>query len=101
MPATAKEYGVRRSELFNENINIQVSLYYFRTLFREFGRYDLALAAYNAGPTRVKNAGNRVPRIHETRQYIRRVQQYVRRSDNANNDKRHAYTLRFEGQPSR
>ncbi len=95
MPATAKEYGVSRNELFDEDINIQVSLYYFRSLYREFGRYNLALAAYNAGPSRVINAGYRVPQIRETRQYIRRVQQYVRRIDNAGKDRRHVYTLRF------
>ena len=95
MPATAKIYGVSRSELFNEDVNIQVSLYYFQSLFREFGRYDLALAAYNAGPTRVKNANYQVPRIRETTEYIRKIQQYVKRSENAKNDKRHSHTLRF------
>lgn len=40
------------------------------------GDLPLALAAYNAGVHRVK--GNRVPRIRETRLYVRKVLRYYR-----------------------
>lgn len=36
-------------------------------------RQNLALAAYNAGPNRVIGAGCKIPRIRETRNYVRRV----------------------------
>jgi hypothetical protein len=38
----------------------------------EFGRYDLALAAYNAGPGRVR-ATRSIPRIRETIEYVRTI----------------------------
>ncbi len=73
MPDTAKLYGVTRTELFDEDINIQVGLIYFKKMFRIFGNRDLALAAYNAGPAHVIGAGHRIPRIRETIDYVRKV----------------------------
>lgn len=73
MPDTARLYGVNREELFNEDINIQVGLIYFKKMLRVFGNKDLALAAYNAGPAQVIDAGYRIPRIRETVNYVRRV----------------------------
>ncbi|MFH1624851.1 MAG: lytic transglycosylase domain-containing protein [Pseudomonadota bacterium] len=78
MPDTAKLYGVSRKELFNEDINIQVGLTYFKEMLRIFGNKDLALAAYNAGPAHVIGAGHRIPRIRETIDYVRRVNRAAR-----------------------
>lgn len=79
MPETAALYGVTRKELFDEDINIQVGLHYIRDLLDLFGNTNLALAAYNCGPTAVMDAGNRIPRIEETRNYVRRVNYEARR----------------------
>lgn len=79
MPHTAAHYGVSRHELFNEDINIQVGLYYLKDMFRLFHDRDLSLAAYNSGPTTVINAGYRIPRIKETITYVRRVNRVAQR----------------------
>ena len=74
MPQTAASYGVSREELFDPDICIRVGLTYFKEMLHQFERVDLALAAYNAGPTRVVDAGHRIPRIRETVDYVRRVE---------------------------
>lgn len=73
MPATAAAMGVERAELFDEDINIQVGLHYMQKMLKMFGKTNLALAAYNSGPRRVKHAGNRIPRIKETINYVKKV----------------------------
>ena len=45
---------------------------YLRSMLDQFGRVDLALAAYNAGPGRVQRVG-RIPDIVETQLYVVRV----------------------------
>lgn len=69
MPATAKQLGVDRYDLQE---NLQGAARYLSWQLREFGRVDLALAAYNAGPGRVR-AAKGVPRIAETINYVRIV----------------------------
>ena len=73
MPKTAALYDVCRQELFDEDINIQVGLYYLKEMLRLFKNRNLAVAAYNCGPNRVIAAGYRVPEIRETIDYVRRV----------------------------
>jgi len=79
MPDTAALYGVTRRELFNEDINIQVGLHYLKEMFHVFGNRDLAIAAYNCGPTRVIEAGYRIPGIRETINYVRMVNYAARK----------------------
>ena len=69
MPATAKQLGVDRYSLLG---NLRGAARYLSWQLREFGRVDLALAAYNAGPGRVR-AAKGLPRIAETRNYVRIV----------------------------
>ncbi len=70
MPATADDLGV------DPNVpreNVDGGARYLAWLLRTFGEQRLALAAYNAGPGRVKRAGNVVPNIAETQAYVRAV----------------------------
>ncbi len=89
MPGTAVLYGVKRRELFSEDINIQLGLYYYLKMLRLFRDRDLALAAYNAGPGRVMKAGYRIPRIKETINYVRRVNYAAKKFKN----KKKTYSL--------
>ena len=72
MPSTIAQFGVRNP--FNPVENIRAGAAYLRQLL---DRYDdneeLALAAYNAGPTAVDSHGQSIPPFPETRNYVRRV----------------------------
>jgi soluble lytic murein transglycosylase-like protein len=71
MPNTAQALGVK--DCFDPEQNITAGVRYFQRLKRQFnGSIILALAAYNAGPTRVKKCGG-IPEFGITRQYIMRV----------------------------
>ena len=65
MPGTAALMGVDRFDVVD---NLRGGARYLRSHLERFGRINLALAAYNAGPGRVRNA--RVPAIAETRDYV-------------------------------
>ena len=72
MPGTASDMKV--SDTFNPRENIMGGAKYLRMLANMFdGDMVLMLAGYNAGHNRVIKDGNTVPRIDETRVYIRRV----------------------------
>lgn len=67
MPQTAREYGVPPELLTNPGINRYVAKRYLSDLIKEFkGNIPLAVAAYNAGPGRVRS-GN-IPA--STRKYV-------------------------------
>lgn len=67
MPATARDLGVDPA---NPIANLNGGARYLRYLLDEFdGNVEKALAAYNAGPARVRSAGG-VPAIAETRNYV-------------------------------
>ena len=71
MPATAAEYGV--DDPFDPVQNIRGGVAYLRALLTKYsGNQELALAAYNAGPTAVEKYGT-VPPYRETRNYIDRI----------------------------
>ena len=70
MPSTARAFGANPHDLKQ---NIDVGVRYLATLLRRYGGdVRLALAAYNAGPSRVRDA---VPPIPQTLEYVRRVVQ--------------------------
>ena len=74
MPATAMgEYRLSRDRLYHPETSVRAGTRYLKKMYRQFGRMDLALAAYNAGPGRVQRAGNRIPNIAENREYVRNV----------------------------
>ena len=83
MPSTAAEFGISRQQLFDPDINIETGLLYLKSLLMQFHDIDLALAGYNAGPKRVRAAGNRVPRIRETQEYLQRIHNYLREASYA------------------
>lgn len=71
LPQTAARLGVQN--IFDPGENIDAGTRYLRELLQRY-RNDLALtlAAYNAGPARVRQYG-RVPPFTETQSYVRRV----------------------------
>jgi soluble lytic murein transglycosylase-like protein len=69
MPATARLLGANPYTVIE---NLRGGARYLRQQVDRFGRYDLALAAYNAGPGRVARYG-RVPAIAETVGYVRNI----------------------------
>ncbi|MDX1776847.1 MAG: lytic transglycosylase domain-containing protein [Desulfobulbales bacterium] len=71
MPETAREMQVKAP--FEARDNIMGGSRYLRKMLNMFnGDLRLGLAAYNSGPTRVL-ANNRIPRIPETEQYVKKV----------------------------
>ncbi|WP_052666969.1 transglycosylase SLT domain-containing protein [Nitriliruptor alkaliphilus] len=69
MPGTARGLGV---DPWDPVQNLTGGARYLATQLDAFGRVDLALAAYNAGPGRVRSAGG-VPNIVETQLYVVKV----------------------------
>lgn len=77
MPATQAELNV--SDPFDPQENIQGGALYLSQLLTQFnGDYELAAAAYNAGPNAVSKYGG-VPPYDETQEYVRRVKILYRR----------------------
>jgi len=71
MPATAKELGVKNP--WDGQENLKAGAKYLKTLLKKFGgREDLALAAYNAGPSAVIRHGG-IPPYRETMSYVKKV----------------------------
>ena len=84
VPETAELLGVK--DPFNPHENIAAGTRYLRYLMDRFPNERLALAAYNAGETKVARLGS-IPQYEETIAYIEKVnrrtrayQQRVRRS---------------------
>lgn len=72
MPDTAKEVGVK--DRFNPRENIMGGTKYLKKMIERYdGDISLGLAAYNAGPGKVKNT---IPAIPETMDYVRKVTGY-------------------------
>lgn len=71
MPGTARKLGLARP--FDPIASLRAGAGYLRQQFERFGRFDLALAAYNAGPERQALKRGLVPAIPETRSYVRAI----------------------------
>jgi Transglycosylase SLT domain/D-alanyl-D-alanine carboxypeptidase/Putative Flp pilus-assembly TadE/G-like len=67
MPGTAAAYGL--ADPFDAERAIDAQAHLMRDLLRAFASVPLALAAYNAGPARVRACGC-VPAIPETQAYV-------------------------------
>lgn len=71
IPATAKELGVKN--VYNPDENIRGGVAYMKQLLNKYnGNPELALAAYNWGPSRVDKYGlTKLP--HETQKYLSNI----------------------------
>ena len=70
MPATAMQLGVNDS--FDPEQNIEAGVRYLAQMLARFGKLELGLAAYNAGPEAVA-AYDGVPPYPETLSYVTRI----------------------------
>lgn len=79
MPGTAKIFGLSSRQRFEMAASTRAALLHLKDLYREYGNWELAIAAYNAGDGKVNKALKRKPHAktvqdlnlpHETRQYV-------------------------------
>lgn len=75
MPQTARDLGVANA--FDPEQNLAGGTRYLRAMLDTFGRLELALAAYNAGPGAVARYGG-IPPYRETREYVGKILRLVR-----------------------
>lgn len=81
MPDTARNMSVY--DPFDPDDNIRGGTKYLKLLDDTFqGNLELILAAYNAGPNRVKEHNMNVPPFEETRNFIKRVKQFYNKLKN-------------------
>ena len=69
MPSTAKKMGYNPYHLSD---NIKGGITYYKQMYKMFGKTELALAAYNAGPGNVKKY-NGIPPFSETKRFISKI----------------------------
>jgi soluble lytic murein transglycosylase-like protein len=82
MPATARYLGVNPADPV---ANLHGGARYLRQLLDQFdGNVEKALAAYNAGPGRVRSAGG-VPAIAETQNYVSSIVRRIAASSTGGN----------------
>jgi soluble lytic murein transglycosylase-like protein len=69
MPGTAETLGV---DITDPEENLDGGARYLRMMFDKFGTWELALAAYNAGPGAVEEHGG-IPPYAETENYVQAI----------------------------
>ena len=79
MESTAEELGV--TDIFNVKENIMGGVKYFKKMLDKFENSELALAAYNAGPSNVEKYKG-IPPFDETTNYVKKVMNYFNKLDN-------------------
>lgn len=74
LPATARGLGLHNPEtnLFHAELALAAGAAYLRQMWFEFGDWQLALAAYNAGPGAVRKHKG-IPPYRETQAYVPKV----------------------------
>ncbi len=82
MPSTAKEYGLSSEARMDFTASTDTALHLISDLYHQFGNWELAFAAYNAGSQRIKTAIHRNPNAQsieelqlplETKVYVNRM----------------------------
>jgi len=74
MPNTARSLGYSPADMYNPALAAQAAAKYMRQLYEQFGDWDHAVQAYNAGPTRFseyKEKGRPLPK--ETKRYLEKI----------------------------
>lgn len=78
MPATMQQFGVKNP--FDPVENVRAGVAYLRQLLDRYQNNEqLALAAYNAGPSTIDRYGQNVPPFRETQEYVSRINRMVGR----------------------
>lgn len=70
LPSTAKSLGIE--DVHDPKENLRAGARYLKQQLDRFGTLDLALSAYNAGPTAVRKY-RAIPPYKETRKYVPKV----------------------------
>jgi len=78
MPGTAKQYGL--DDPYDAATSLMAASHYLRDLYDRYGDWDVATAAYNAGPTAIDAAGGEIPNWPETQNYVKSVNSYMETS---------------------
>jgi hypothetical protein len=82
MPSVAKDYGIQTQERFQFRTSTDTALKLLNHLHQQFGNWELAFAAYNAGSKRVITALQKNPNAktidaldlpQETKIYVKRI----------------------------
>ncbi len=82
MPSTARDYGLSKNERFDFASATDAALKLLNQLHQQFGNWELAFAAYNAGSQRVQEALKKNPSARsiddldlpqETKTYVKRM----------------------------
>lgn len=68
MSATAKDYGVNKEDRYKFKPATDAALNLLDDLHKQFGSWELAFAAYNAGAERVQTALRKKPHAHSVRE---------------------------------
>lgn len=79
MPGTAKIFGLSKKQRFETGASTKAALLHLKDLYHEYGNWELAIAAYNAGDGKVNKALRKNPGAktvqelklpRETRNYV-------------------------------
>jgi soluble lytic murein transglycosylase-like protein len=80
MPATVEKFKV--ADPFDPKQNVEAGAEFLKQLLDKYkGDLSLVLAAFNAGPAAVDEAGGNIPEIQETKDYVNAILQKLRAAE--------------------